>query len=69
MGSETTSSVMMSAVGVMMAAMMRMATMAWRRYSAIHVCFNIPKRASSHAMTGISKTMPKTKDISSRVST
>ena len=68
MGRETTSSVMISAVGVMIAAMIRMATTAWRRYCDIHVCFNIPKRARSQAMTGISKTIPKTSDISSSVS-
>ena len=62
-------SVMMSAVGVMTAAMMSMATMAWRRYSLIHEAFSMPKRASSQAMTGISKTMPKTSDISNKVST
>ena len=68
-GSETMMSVMISAVGVMMAAMMRMATIAWRRYSLIHDAFNMPKRASSHEMTGISKTMPKTRLMSKSVST
>ena len=62
-------SVMMSAVGVMTAARTRMATMAWRRYCAIQVWRSMPNLASSQAMTGISKTMPKTRDINSRVST
>ena len=67
-GRETMRRVKASPVGVMMAARMRMATMAWRRYWVIHSAFSSPKRANSQLMTGISKTIPNTKLIISSVS-
>ena len=67
-GRLTIHSVKMSAVGVMIAAMMRMATMAWRRYFFIHCALMIPNLASNQLITGSSKIIPKTNDIMSRVS-
>ena len=67
-GSATTKSVNASVVGVMMAATIRIATMACRRIERIICAFTKPIRPRIQLTTGNSNTMPITRLIVSSVS-
>ena len=58
MGNDTSSRVNTSDVGVMIAAMARILTMAWRRYRRMKVAEIKLNLASNQHRMGISKTMP-----------
>ena len=58
---KTSMSVKGSPLGVMMAAETSSATIACRLYSRRRLFLKIPNRLSSHAKSGISKTMPITR--------
>ena len=68
MGSDTTKSVMTSVVGVMMAATMSIATMAWRRYCRMVERRSTPMTPSNQHTMGSSKTVPIISDMQMNVS-
>ena len=67
MGKETSDRVNTSEVGVMMAATMRIMTIAWRRYLRMKAALMKPNLAKSHESMGISKTTPIASDMVSSV--